>query len=131
MARRLLVGLAALTLAGCGSGTVAADPQVSSAPVARREVDRSLFAKDIELKPATLTAPSGSDILVAFDNADPGVPHGLALYRDPAHTITLGTAPVIVGPDHRTFRVAALAPGRYQFACVVHPMMVADLVIEP
>jgi plastocyanin len=95
-------------------------------------VDRSLTAKDLELQPAEVTAPAGSDIVLTFDNEDAGVPHGLALYRDAAHTVTLGTAEVIVGPAHQVFQIAALAPGRYQFSCVVHPTtMVADLVIEP
>jgi plastocyanin len=94
-------------------------------------VDRSLTAKGLELQPAELSAPSGSVVVLAFDNADQGVPHGLALYRDAAHTITLGTAEVMVGPAHQVLQIAALDPGRYQFSCVVHPNMVADLVIEP
>jgi plastocyanin len=94
-------------------------------------VDRSLTARNVELQPAALTAPSGSVIVLAFDNADQGVPHGLALYGDATHTVTLGTAEVMVGPAHQVLQIAALAPGRYQFSCVVHPTMVADLVIRP
>jgi hypothetical protein len=53
------------------------------------------------------------------------------LYGDAAHTITLGSAPVVVGPDRQSLRIAGLDPGRYQFSCVVHPMMAADLVVQP
>jgi len=126
-----LVATAALvvTVVTACNGAVAAGPQIPPASVSRPVIQRTLTAHGIELKPADLTAPAGSDILIAFDNADPGVPHGLVLYGDAAHTITLGAAPVVVGPDHQVFRVAGLALGRYQFSCVVHPMMVANLVV--
>jgi plastocyanin len=117
--------------AACGPGSTASDPQSALASAARPVVNLALTAKDVELKPAKLTAPSGSVIVLAFDNADQGIPHGLALYGDAAHTVTLGTAEVMVGPAHQVLRVAALAPGRYQFSCVVHPNMAADLVIQP
>ena len=70
----------------------------------------ALTAKDLELQPAELKAPSGSDIVLAFVNEDQGVPHGLALYRDAAHTVTLGTAEVIVGPAHQVFQIAEGIP---------------------
>jgi plastocyanin len=126
-----LLFVPALVAAACGPGSTASDPQSALASAARPVVNLALTAKDVELKPAKLTAPSGSVIVLAFDNADQGVPHGLALYGDAAHTVTLGTAEVMVGPAHQVLRVAALAPGRYQFSCVVHPNMAADLVIEP
>jgi hypothetical protein len=78
-----------------------------------------------------LTVPASGDIDIAFDNTDPGVPHGLALYADRAHAVTLGTAPLNVGPDHRALRIAALGPGRYWFSCVVHATMEAALVVGP
>ena len=87
------------------------------------------MARGIELQPARVTAPAGTDILIAFDNTDPGVPHGLVLYRDAAHAIPVGSAPVVVGPVRQSLRIARLAPGRSQSSCVVHPMMIADLVI--
>jgi plastocyanin len=124
-----LLSVLALAVAACGPGATSSDPR--SAASARPAVDRSLTARNVELQPAALTAPSGSVIVLAFDNADQGVPHGLALYGDATHTVTLGTAEVMVGPAHQVLQIAALAPGRYQFSCVVHPTMVADLVIRP
>ncbi|MFL5712279.1 MAG: cupredoxin domain-containing protein [Chloroflexota bacterium] len=131
-ARNLFPLLLALAVTACGFGASASSPSSPASSAAGPVVDRSLTAKDLELHPAELTAPSGSVIALAFDNADPDVPHGLALYGDAAHTVTLGTAEVIVGPAHQVFQIAALPPGRYQFSCVVHPAtMVADLVVEP
>ena len=131
-ARNLSSCLLALSVAACGQAATATDPPSPSASGGRPAVSLALTAKDLELQPAQLTAPSGSDIVLAFDNTDQGVPHGLALYADAAHTVTLGTAEVIVGPAHQVFQIAALAPGRYQFSCVIHPTtMTADLVIGP
>lgn len=130
-ARIAVVGLGLASVVACSGAAAAADPSATAVFGARLTVERTLTAKGIELQPARLTAPAGIDIAIAFDNTDPGVPHGLALYADAAHTITLGTAPVVVGPDHQVFRIAGLAPGRYQFSCVVHPTMVADLVVGP
>lgn len=130
-AGRLWIGLfatTALVVTAC-DGAVAAGAAAPGASVARPAIERTLTANGIALQPADLFAPAGTDILIAFDNTDPGVPHGLTLYGDPGHTIVIGSAPIVVGPDHQVFRVAGLAPGRYQFSCVVHPMMVADLVI--
>ena len=125
-----IVVLAAVvgSVSACGGGA-AADPGASTASDAPPAVGRTLMARGIELQPARVTAPAGTDILIAFDNTDPGVPHGLVLYRDAAHVIAIGSAPVVVGPVRQTLRIAGLAPGRYEFSCVVHPMMVADLVI--
>jgi plastocyanin len=121
----------ALAVAACSPAPTASSPQPAPASAAN-QVGLSLTAKDLQLQPPKLTAPSGSVIVLTFDNQDQGVPHGLALYGDAAHTVTLGTTEVMVGPAHQVFQIAALPPGRYQFSCVVHPTtMVADLVIEP
>ena len=128
----VMLGLSAALVTACATASATAVPVASAATTAERPaVQRALTARNVELQPTDLTAPAGIDIIVAFDNMDPGVPHGLALYADAAHTITLGSAPVVVGPDHQSIHVAGLAPGRYQFSCVVHPMMTADLIVGP
>ena len=103
--------LLALAVAACGPAATAPDPPSPSASGGRPAVDLALTAKDLELQPAKLTAPSGSDIVLAFDNTDQGVPHGLALYGDAAHTVTLGTAEVIVGPGASGLPDRGAGPG--------------------
>ncbi len=116
---------------GCAGPAPSVGGPSPASPAALPPVALALTAKGVELQPASLTAPAGRDLALTFDNTDAGIPHGLVLYADQAHTITLGTAPLVVGPDHQVFHVAGLAPGRYQFSCVVHPNMVADLVVQP
>lgn len=89
------------------------------------------MAKGIEFQPAMLSVPTGTKLIVAFENGDPGTPHALVLYADPAGTIKLAEAPIIVGPDHERYEVASLVVGRYRFSCKVHPNMAADLVVSP
>ena len=115
----------AAALTGCGSGT-SAERDASAEPV-----ERSLAIRHVAFEPAEVSFPAGRTLLIAFDNADPGVPHGLVLYADGARTITLATAPIVVGVDHRVFEIAGLNPGRYLFSCVVHPNLAADLVVGP
>ena len=128
--RALALVLVAALVVGCGAEPASTVPAGSAASAGRLTAQRALIARNIELQPADLTAPAGIDILIAFDNLDQGVPHGLTLYADAAHTITLGSAPIEVGPIRQSIQFAGLAPGRYQFSCVVHPNMTADLVVR-
>ena len=123
-----LLAIAVLAVSAC-DGAVAAGSPIARASSSGPTIEWTLTARGLELKPADLAAPAGVDILISFDNTDPGVPHGLVLYRDPAHTIEIGSAPLVVGPDRQLLRIAGLPPGRFQFSCVVHPMMTADLVV--
>jgi len=74
---------------------------------------------------------AGRRIVIAFDDADPGVPHGLVLYADASRAEELARAPSIVGPDHARFEIPALRVGRYLFSCRVHPRMQATLRVDP
>jgi plastocyanin len=130
-----LAGLITASATGCGAA--ASGPASGSAPGASggsaggAPVERSLTAKGIAFEPGTMTIATGHPLIVAFDNLDPGTPHGLVLYADPGQTIKLAEAPILVGPERQRFEIPSLVPGRYRFSCVVHPMMEADLVVEP
>ena len=99
--------LAVVVVTACDGGAVAAAPP-GSTTTGPPAVELTLTAKAVEFQPAELTVPAGRDLVITFDNADSGIPHGLVLYADQAHTITLGTAPVVVGPDHQVFHIAGL-----------------------
>ena len=125
-----VIALAVLVVAACGGAT----PSPASAPGANADpptVELTLRARGIAYQPGVLSVETGTKLVIAFDNADPGVPHGLVLYADPAGTIKLAEAPVLVGPDRKRFEIAPLVAGRYRLSCVVHPNMAADLVVTP
>ena len=105
-------------------------PRRRSPPPPRRR-PRSiagLVAKDIALHPGRADTVTGrARLVVAFDNADAGVPHGLALWRRPAHTIVLGTRRGHRRPGRPgRFQIAAgWSPAGTGSACVSPPEMVA------
>lgn len=117
------VGMA-LIVAAC-----ATDP--SPTPGRPAPVAMSLTARNIAFEPEMLTVRAGVGVVLAFDNFDPGVPHGLVLLADAAHNKPLGEARIVTGPDHQQLEIPPLVPGRYLLSCVVHPNMTATLQVEP
>jgi plastocyanin len=124
-------GLLAACMLAAGCGAPAAAPGVPAASVAPPVVELALTARQIAFEPASLTVATGTTLVIAFDNLDPGTPHALALFADPALTIKLAEAPILVGADRARFEIAPLVVGRYLFGCLVHPIMTADLVVTP
>ncbi len=129
-----LIACLAATIAACTGG----DPgQAATAGVSDDTPDpvvvseRTLVAQDIALTPEAVRVPTGLPIRITFDNHDAGVPHGLALYADAAHTIELAQAAIIVGLDQAILEIPSLVPGRYHFSCVIHPNMDATLTVDP
>lgn len=112
-------------------GATASPNQAPGASTDPPTIELTLTARDIAYQPDLLSIGTGTKIIIAFDNLDPGVPHGLVLYADPAGTIKLAEAPIIVGADHERFEIAPLLVGRYRLSCVVHPIMAADLEVTP
>lgn len=122
--------LGGLAVVACAAATNSPSP-APGASVEPPTVERSLVANGIEYQPAMLTIPTGTKLVIAFDNTDPGVPHQLVLYADPQGSITLAEAPLLVGPDRERFDIPPLVVGRYRISCRVHPNMSADLVVTP
>lgn len=75
-----------------------------------------------------LTAPAGQAFQLAFDNADPGVEHNVAIADAGGDPVFTGE--LVRGPATVTYDVPALEPGVYDFTCSVHPQMQGTLTVE-
>lgn len=80
-----------------------------------------------------LTAPSDEPFVIAFDNADPAVPHNVVVYDGPdAEAPSLFRGEIITGPSAIDYEVEALPEGEFFFNCEVHPTtMTGTLTAEP
>ncbi len=80
-----------------------------------------------------LSAPADEPFTIAFDNADPSVPHNVVLFDGPdAEAPALFTGEVITGPAQVDYRVEPVPEGEYFFHCEVHPTtMTGTLTAEP
>lgn len=75
-----------------------------------------------------------SPITIAFQNADPGVPHNVQIFAGTTASGTPEFAPagnaLITGTATATYVVGALAPGTSTFDCFAHPAtMVGTLTV--
>ena len=75
---------------------------------------------------ASLEAPAGQPFEIAFDNADPGVQHNVAIATPEGEPVFTGE--LITGPETITYEVPALAAGTYPFTCSIHPQMQGTVV---
>jgi plastocyanin len=122
------IAAAGLCLVGCEGATAMPNAPLSgSEPVTAITV--TLVARDIGYAPLTVSVPNGTPLVIALDNQDSGVAHGVVLFRDPSLTVTLAEGRVIVGPDRAQVGITPLIEGRYRIGCLVHPTMVADLIV--
>ena len=78
-----------------------------------------------------LAVPSGEVFTLAFENADDGVPHNVAIYTDDSAAEPLFVGDLVDGPQTVTYEVPALDPGSYYFRCDVHPQMNGTLEAAP
>ncbi len=77
-----------------------------------------------------LAAPAGEAFTIEFENADPGVPHNVAIYTDESATQSLFVGEIFPGTETVTYEVPALEPGIYFFRCDVHPTtMIGTFVV--
>lgn len=116
-----LVIAAALAIGACSETT--------PLPVAIGPAAVTIVARNIAFEPATLTVAAGVALDVRFENRDADVPHNLILLAGPQFSTTLSKSEIVTGPAALDISIAGLAPGRYRFACEVHPMMTTDLTV--
>ena len=82
-----------------------------------------------------IAAPANQAFTIVFDNRDPGEPHNVAILSDDPSAKPEGTVlfrgEEFSGPKRVTYRVGALAAGRYFFRCDLHPrVMTGAFLVE-
>jgi plastocyanin len=83
--------------------------------IATGAVDSSSFTV------SSLTVPADEPFELAFENADPGVEHNVAITSPAGDAVFVGK--LVRGPRTVTYEIPALAPGAYAFTCSIHPQM--------
>ena len=118
---QLLVGAACLVVAACRGGVI---------PMGG-PIDMSIVAANIAYDPPRAEIPAGVPVRITLNNLDVDVPHNVQLLADPGFATVLATTEIIVGPGTSPpVIVQGLVPGRYRFACQVHPNMTSELTVR-
>jgi plastocyanin len=133
--KRLALGLALgaialLTVACSSSGATQAPASAGPAsPGASAPAGggTTIVAKNIAFEPTTVTVKAGSPTDIVLDNQD-SAPHNIAIKDASGATVFKGE--IISGPTQKTYNVAALTAGTYQFWCEVHPNMTGTLTAD-
>jgi len=113
----------AVVLAACSSDS--SGPSV--APQSLSADSPKIVAKDLKFTTPNVNAPANKPFAIDFDNQD-SVPHNVTIVDTKGATVFKGE--IFTGPSHKTYSVAALAPGSYAFKCDVHPDMAGALVAQ-
>ena len=98
-------------------------PSGSALKIVARDVG-SIYAFDAECLAALADAP----FTIAFDNQSPGVSHNVDILDFPGGTV-LFSGEVTLGPKIVTYKVNALAAGKYYFHCKIHPILMNGVLI--
>jgi plastocyanin len=80
-----------------------------------------------------LAVPSDEPFTIAFDNADPSVPHNVVVFDGAdAEAPELFAGELITGPAQVDYQLEAVPEGEYFFHCEVHPTtMVGTMTAAP
>ena len=80
-----------------------------------------------------LSVPSDEPFTLAFENADPAVPHNVVIYDGPdAEAPQLFGGELITGPATVDYAIEPLAEGEFFFNCEVHPTtMMGTMTASP
>jgi plastocyanin len=119
--RRLAALTVALGVLAAGCGPAGPDPLASFAGASL-----TIQARDLTFAPDIATAPANVPLRLILDNKDVGVPHNLHVFQG---ATDLGKSPTIAGPGLAAIELPALAPGRYQFECTIHPEMIGTIIV--
>lgn len=119
--------LALAATAGCGdddttTGQPAGDDHDHGAPACQPSGPAvTVTAKNIKFDKDCLAAPAGQPFTLTLDNKDNGIPHNVAIFRDPAMSDRLFSGETFNGEKRVTYNVPALPAGDYHFHCDAHP----------
>lgn len=116
------LGIAVLSLAAAGCGPSGPDPDAPFAGATLR-----IQARDLTFAPDIATAPAGTPLRVILDNKDAGVPHNIRVFQGDTEVAKSAS---VQGPGIAAIELPALAAGRYQFACTIHPDMIGTIIVS-
>jgi plastocyanin len=95
-----------------------------------RSVTVAVAAENVAFDTETITVGAGAEVTVNFENRDDGIPHNVAVYRDPSATEAIFVGEIVTGPARVTYAFTAPSePGTYFFRCDVHPSMNGAFVV--
>lgn len=123
----LLLAVAALTGCGDDDDTTAGQPASENGhgggghSCEPSGTALTVTAKNVKYDKDCLAAPAGQPFTIAFDNNDAGVPHNVAIFRNPEMSDRLFTGETFNGDKTVTYDVPALPAGDYHFHCDAHP----------
>jgi len=84
-------------------------------------VTLNVIAQNLAFNVRQITASSGVEVTIVFDNRD-AVPHNIAFYTNRSATTTIFKGELVTGPRTITERFTSpSSPGNYFFRCDVHP----------
>jgi plastocyanin len=112
----------ALAVLAAGCGDSGPDPLASFSGASL-----TIQARDLTYAPDIATAPANTPLRLVLDNKDSGVPHNIHVFQGDHD---LGQTRTIEGPGLAAVELPALAPGRYQFSCTIHPEMIGTILVE-
>ena len=120
--RTLRVGacgfVAAALLVACAGA-----PQTT--PAGTPAVTIQLGAEGLAFDRDVITAPADAPFAIEFENRD-SAPHNVSIHGEQAMFV----GETFSGPDRRTYHVAPLPAGEYEFVCDLHPEMSGTLISQ-
>lgn len=92
------------------------------------EVSAAISASNLLFDIDVLTFAADTPATLTFDNADPGIPHNVAIYTDDSAATSLFVGELITGPASVDYKIPGLPAGTYFFRCDVHPATMVGTV---
>jgi plastocyanin len=86
----------------------------------------ALEASELAFDIRRLRAPADEDFALRFSN-DSSVAHNVSIYRRDGEALFTGE--IFTGPRVKEYAIPALAAGRYQFVCDVHPQQMTGTLV--
>jgi plastocyanin len=86
----------------------------------------ALEASELSFDARRLTAPADERFTLRFANTS-SVAHNVSIYRGDGESLSTGD--VFTGPRVIEYTISALAAGRYQFVCDVHPLEMTGTLV--
>jgi plastocyanin len=77
-----------------------------------------------------IVVPADTPFTITFENKQAGVPHNVAIFRDPDKTDAVYIGELITGPATIEYPIEPMAAGEYPFICSVHPPMTGTLIVQ-